>query len=154
MQTSKVVAALEIRRVPFQTLVDEGWALFKKHCEELTEEPFEPHLERYQRGDERGVLICLGAYVEESLIGYSISGIFRHGHYNQIHVTNDSLYIHPDFRRGIGLSLIRATEKHATDMGTDCMIWCAMAGSELDLILSKRRCCEHLTNNYKRNLNG
>ncbi len=153
-ETLTIASDVEIVPVTLNVLVGDGYHLFQQHCEELEAKEFEPDLERYQHLEQQRVLLCMGAYLKDFMVGYSTTVLYRHGHHDTIIATSDSLYVDPGFRRGVGLSLIRQTEKHARECGVDCMVWSAKPGSSLDLILSSRRNCHHHENHYKIDFDG
>jgi len=136
------ISNLEIRSVSFIDLWSDGQHLFEDHCQELEDSrvAFLPDNNRYLALDDLDMLIALGAYVDGHMIGYSVSVIYRHGHFDEILATNDSLYVDPAYRRGpIGWKLILSTEKSAQECGVSRMLWTAKCNSNLEMLLDKRR---------------
>ena len=136
------ISSLDIRSVSFLDLWSDGQHLFEDHCRELEDSrvAFLPDNNRYLSLDDLDMLITLGAYIDGHMIGYSVSVIYRHGHFDEILATNDSLYVDPSYRRGpIGWKLILSTEKSAQECGVSRMLWTAKCNSNLDMLLSKRR---------------
>jgi len=153
-ETLTTTSSLEIILINFEVLMADGQHLFQQHCQELDNKDFEPELTRYEIIESKNSLICLGVYLGQQMVGYSTTVLFRHGHHDTLMAGSDSIYILPKFRKGIGLQLIRQTEKHAQEAGVDCIVWSAKPGSSLDLILSARRDYEHAETHYQRKLNG
>jgi len=136
------IKSLEIRSISFLELWTDGHDLFQAHHEELEDNkfPFLPDQNRYLSLDELDMLIVMGAYIEDYMIGYSVSVIYRHGHFDEILATNDSLYLDPNYRRGpLGWKLILSTEKAAEECGVHRMIWTAKCHSTLENLLQRRR---------------
>lgn len=136
------MAHLEIRSLTFSDLWAEGQHLFDDHCQELEDGrvAFLPDKHRYDTLDELDTLIVLGAYVDFNIVGYSVSVIYRHGHFDEVLATNDSLYVDPMYRNSqIGWKLILSTEKSAEESGVSRMLWTAKCGSNLELLLNRRR---------------
>ena len=136
------ISSLDIRSVSFLDLWSDGQHLFENHFQELEDSraAFLPDKNRYLALDDLEMLIVLGAYVDEHMIGYSVSVIYRHGHCDEILATNDSLYVDPDYRRGpLGWKLILSTEKSAQECGVSRMLWTAKCNSNLETLLQRRR---------------
>jgi predicted GNAT superfamily acetyltransferase len=136
------ISSLDIRSISFLELWSNGHHLFEDHCKELEDDrvTFLPDQNRYLALDDLDMLIVLGAYVDEHMVGYSVSVIYRHGHFDEILATNDSLYVDPDYRRGsLGWKLILSTEKSAQECGVSRMLWTAKCNSNLEILLQKRR---------------
>jgi len=153
-ETLTPISDLEVVPITLEVLIGDGYHLFEQHCTELEGEDFAPDLERYEQLQKQRTLLCIGAYVGNNMVGYSTTVLYRHGHHDTIIASNDSLYIDPNYRRGLGLHLIRQTEKHAHECGVDCMVWSAKPGSHLDLILARRRNCDLSENHYRVNFDG
>lgn len=153
-ETLTKASDLEIVVVTFDVLMADGRHLFQRHCQELDNKDFEPEPERYKVMEDKCSLICLGVYSGQKMVGYSTTVLFRHGHHHTLMAGSDSIYILPEFRRGVGLQLIRQTEKHAQEAGVDCMVWSAKPGSTLDLILAARRGYQHSESHYQRDFHG
>ena len=154
IETPTTTSEFEIVPVTFEVLLGDGYHLFQQHCEELEEVQFEPDLARYEQLQKQRTLLCIGVYLDNYMLGYSTTILYRHGHHDTLIAQNDSLYIEPHFRKGAGLSLIRQTEKHAQECGVDCMVWSAKPGSSLDLILAARRNCYLSEHHYRVSFDG
>lgn len=153
IETLTAKSNIEVRKIDFDTLLLDGFKLFDQHCVEVEGRMFEPDLPRYAYLESKGMMLTLGAYCDNQMVGYSTCLFYRHGHHNTLMAVNDSLYVIPNFGKGVGMLLIRQTEKHTKKFGVDCMLWSAKPGSVLDLILSARRICNHETNNYRVDFN-
>lgn len=145
---------VEVVPITLEVLIGDGYHLFQQHCQELEGKPFAIDLERYEVLQKKRTLLCMGAYVGNAMVGYSTTVLLRHGHHDTLIASNDSLYVDPSFRRGLGLQLIRQTEKHAQECGVDCMVWSAKPGSDLDLILAARRNCDLSEHHYRISFDG
>jgi len=153
-ETLTTTSDLEIAPITLEVLIQDGYYLFEQHCQELDGKEFALDLDRYKVLEHKQSLMCIGVYLNKHMIGYSTTILYRHGHHDTIIASSDSLYIDPNFRRGVGLKLMRQTEKHAQECGVDCMVWSAKPGSTMDLILAARRNCQLAENHYKITFDG
>lgn len=147
------ISSLDIRPISFLELWSDGHCLFEDHYLELeaSREAFLPDKNRYLALDDLDMLIVLGAYVDDHMVGYSVSVIYRHGHVREIIATNDSLYMDPNYRDGpLGWKLILSTEKSAEECGVHRMLWTAKCNSNLEFLLQKRR--EHVSSVFCKEL--
>lgn len=106
-----------------------------KHLMELS-----PDWPAYRGLDERGMLLCIGAWDDEDrLVGYSVTMIMQHVHYSGLTVgQNDVLFLLAEHRHnGLGLQLILLTEQLAAARGARLMLWHAKQGTDLDIALSR-----------------
>jgi len=153
-ETPTKTSDLEIAPITLEVLIADGYHLFEQHCQELDGKEFALDFARYEVLQKQRTLMCLGAYLDTHMIGYSTTVLYRHGHHDTLIASNDSLYVDPNFRKGAGLELIRQTEKHAQECGVDCMVWAAKPESSLDLILAARRNCKLSEHHYRVNFHG
>jgi GNAT superfamily N-acetyltransferase len=89
--------------------------------------------------EDKGFLISLGAFIDNSLIGYSISAFVPDMHdRSKLLCINDAIFILEDYRNGsIGIKLIKETETLAKARGAYALIWHAKVGTALDKLLPK-----------------
>ncbi len=152
--TPTTASKREIVPVTLEVLIGDGYHLFQSHSQEIDGKDFAADLDRYENLQSQNMLLCIGAYINNYMVGYSTTIVYRHGHHDTLIATNDSVYVDPNFRRHIGMSLIRQTEKHAQECGVDCMVWAAKPGSSFDLILAARRNCKLSQHHYKISFDG
>lgn len=118
-------------------------AMAAAHHDELAAEfhghTFDPDLERYQRLEAAGALVCVGAFQDGELIGYSFNALSTHTHYRTVLVAhNDLLYLQPEHRRGaVGLHLMRATRDALQARGVRHLLWYAKPETSLDRLLQR-----------------
>lgn len=99
-----------------------------------------PDIERYQAIEDAGALLALFAYDGDEIIGYSVTVVSAHLHYINLGMAqNDVLYLLPRYRgaSGVGIRLIRETERVARTLGADLMVWHAKDKSSLADILPR-----------------
>lgn len=124
-------------------------AMAHAHHDELSASfhghPFDPDLERYQRLEDLGVLVCLGAWDGDKLVGYSFNVLSTHSHYRTVLCAhNDLLYLEPDYRKGThGLQLMRATREALKARGVSHVLWYAKPNTVLDKLLRTTECHVH-----------
>lgn len=131
--------------IPFNFFehLDELKVLFTPHWEEIASNKHSRTLnvdyEYYKQLDDLGALLCIGAFKDNAIVGYSINAIVKDAHdCTKIICNNDALYVKPEFRTGsIGIKLIKETEKLAKERNCYGVIWHAKPGSPLDHLLEK-----------------
>lgn len=108
---------------------DELCALFQDHWDEVALNKqvmvLKPDMIRYKSMYEQGMLLVLGAWNDDNLVGYSVNFVMQHLHYADLRIcSNDLLFVSKDLRKGrVGLRLIRATEAAAKEAGAKLMLW-------------------------------
>lgn len=119
-------------------------ALFEQHYKEVALHKdvmqLDPRWNNYYALEEQGVLLVLGAFADQVLVGYSVSFFAEHLHHQQLLVChNDLLFVEPSHRRGrLGLRLIHATEEAARQRGSRLILWQAKPSTALDTLLLRR----------------
>ena len=121
-------------------------ALGLDHYEELVGEKdtvkFDPHLDRYTQLESMNLLVTLGAYQDDELVGYSVNILAPHmdsqhllcGH-------NTMLFLAKDHRKGsLGVKLIKATSAECRRRGAGYMLWRAKPDTKLHALLSRLGC--------------
>jgi LmbE family N-acetylglucosaminyl deacetylase len=136
---------ITIREIVASEHIDAAWGLLEMHREELAthkdEMVLKPRRDRYEALEAAGVMLSLGLFKDDELIGYSINIIDRNLHYADLTVCqNDLLYVHPDHRARHGVRLILATESYAlnlADVNPMLMLWHAKQGTPFANLLPR-----------------
>jgi GNAT superfamily N-acetyltransferase len=108
---------VEIRLSDVDEMRQRAGQLFKEHWEEIALNKgvmkLSPNWRAYYELEERGVLVCLAALIDEELVGYAASFVYQHLHYSALTVIqNDVLFVAEEHRKsGLGRRLIRRTEQ-------------------------------------------
>lgn len=130
-------------------VIQANGALAHAHHDELSASfhghEFDPDLDRYQRLEDLGVLVCLGAYDGDELVGYSFNVLSTHSHYRTVLCAhNDLLYLKLQHRTGHnGLALMRATRDALKARGVSHVLWYAKPDTALDKLLRTTKCHVH-----------
>lgn len=108
--------------------------------------PFALDIPTYQRMEQTGLLLAIGAFHGEEVIGYSSAVVAPHPYNpNVICCNTDALYVRPAYRNGATVyKLVTATRQAAKQRGANLMIWHTRAGTKFGKALEKRgyRCAE------------
>lgn len=137
------MATLTLREITVSELFAQAGELFQKHYEEIAHNrklmQLNPDAECYQLLEERGIAFCVGAFVDDVLVGYSLNLVTSHLHYSDLLVgQNDALFVDPEHRRSrIGLELIDESERIAKSRGAKMMLWHAKDKTTLNSLLPK-----------------
>lgn len=129
------LSAYEFFEVALPLLVD--------HREELATDKekmiLKPDHETYLRMDDLGLLMVIGAYRGDNLVGYSVNIVTKNLHYSDLKTCqNDVLFLAESERKGsAGLRLIRETQRQALDWGAEIMLWHAKPGTNLDQLMPR-----------------
>lgn len=126
---------------------DEGYRLIapllQRHYEEIGKFKdiweVDPELEAYQVMEAKGRLLALVAFLDNEVVGYSITFLAFNLHYKGTMIAqNDLLYVVPE-RRGssLGLRLMRETITHAKQRGAKLMQWHSKLDTSLNTLLPK-----------------
>lgn len=136
--------AVDIRPLSVAELSLAAGDLIHAHWEEVARMKdimvLDPDWPRYEILERQGVLLSLGVYVDEKLVGYSLGLVIENLHYrNLTYYQNDVLYLSPVHRRSrLGLALIDATETAAATRGARYIAWHAKPGTALERLLPTR----------------
>lgn len=139
----------EIRPIAIAELSLVAGDLFEAHWQEIAREKdlmvLDPDWPRYEALERNGVLLALGAYEDEKLVGYSVGLITPHLHYRALtFYQNDVLFVSPAARHSrLGVRLIEETEAAAQARGAEWFAWHAKKGSTLDRLLDRRGYAVH-----------
>ncbi|WP_300379619.1 hypothetical protein [Henriciella sp.] len=123
--------------------LDMAMPLLAEHREELATDKalmvLKPDRERYEALDDLGMLLVIGAFRGEELVGYSANIISPNLHYSDLTMCqNDVLFVRKADRKGpLGLKLIRETEKRGKARGAQIMLWHAKPGTSLDKLMPR-----------------
>jgi predicted GNAT superfamily acetyltransferase len=95
----------------------------------------------FQTLEDSGILLSLGAFHDDILIGYSINFITRDTHdCTKLICINDVIFIQKNYRdTGFGLKLIRQTEKEAKKLNCTFVKWHVKPNTNLDMVLEKMK---------------
>lgn len=131
----------EIRHIPSR-IACLSPLLVRAHYEEVSSaaRPLAVDWLKYQSLESAGLLVGLGAFADDELVGYSATIVDRHIHYDLVTAYNAALFVHPDHRATpLGLKLMRATKDAARERGANLMLWHAKPDSQLNTLLTRKR---------------
>jgi predicted GNAT superfamily acetyltransferase len=142
-----------IREIEIADWLDRAAELYCDHAAELAEfpelnpeeHPPEPLAPVYVEMSRLGLLVALGAFRGEELVGYCVAFLSKHPHYRDLVVAQcDVLYVSPTARGATGLRLKAHMERIAIQRGAAVMLWTARPGSDLQAVLNAQgyRCQE------------
>lgn len=119
--------------------------LFQAHHDEMSahqDAKVEPNVALYRAAAAQGRLLCLVAWKEFDVVGYSVSFLANGVHHSGVRfMTNDAIYVKPDARKGrLGYRLFVATLVHARAMGVRTMVWRSKPDTRWDEALPKLGC--------------
>lgn len=100
----------------------------------------EPNVAMIDHLQQLGVLFVLGAFADDTLVGYSSAMISPHTYNPAIVCCNsDALFVRKPWRASsIGARLKNATERVAAERGANRMLWHTRAGTPFAEMLLKR----------------
>jgi predicted GNAT superfamily acetyltransferase len=137
MRITETTIADKIEHVP--GLLEAHWheSARNKHLMVL-----KPDVPRYRALEAAGALLSLVAYVDETIVGYSVNIVSPHLHYADLLCAhNDVLFVAEEYRKSpLGLKLIRDTERACKARGVHLMLWHAKEDTTLANILPKLGC--------------
>jgi hypothetical protein len=115
---------IKYQQESFDTVIDDIQGLLELHKNELCmfgeDIELNPNWSKYKELDKIGILNIITMRKNGILIGYYISIIFRHLHYNFTISCNDILYIVKKYR-GHAMTFFRFIQKHLEDRGVKVM---------------------------------
>lgn len=97
---------------------------FSAHCAEVGADPgrftLSPDYAMFRALQDSGNLAVITARDDGRLVGYHVSLVRRHMHYDSLTAYTDIFYIAPPYRKGmIGVKLFKAAEDVLTAMGVE-----------------------------------
>lgn len=115
---------IKYQQESFNSIINEIQDLLELHKEELCmfgeDIELSPSWSKYKELDEIGILNIITMRKDDQLIGYYISIIFRHLHYNFTISCNDILYIVKQYR-GHAVAFFRFIQKYLKSKGVKVM---------------------------------
>lgn len=121
-------------------VIQANGALAHAHRSEFASEfegrAWNPDLQRYQLLEDAGLIVAVGAYDGDELVGYSINVLSVHLHYQLPMGRNDVLYLAPAYRQGHnGNALMDATRDALQRRGAAFAVWSAKPDTPLHKLL-------------------
>lgn len=120
--------SLSYQRESYFAIQDEVKSLLMDHWEELASHKdkikLNPDFTTYEMLDSTGTLGVYTARSEGKLVGYFSIIAKKHPHYQDHYfATNDLIYLHPDYRKGMaGYKLIKFVEDDLKRMGVSVLL--------------------------------
>lgn len=109
------------------SLFEENW---QENVRPLGIDRLELNAPFYESLERSGMLIILAAYLNETMVGYSVNMLMPHPHFTQITVCrNDVFFVGAAWRARAPMLLLRATEAAAALRGATRVAWTAKIGS-------------------------
>lgn len=135
--------AIQVRPVSLQEWREAGDGLFRLHYDEVARNKrvmvLDPDWPKYEALAAAGMLVILGAFDGDALVGYSASFLATHPHYRGLLIgQNDALFVLKERRAGrVGVELIRETERVCMEHGARLMLWHAKQGTTLERLMPR-----------------
>lgn len=139
---------------PFENLKD-LLPLLKQNWKE-SGNPFdfvpEHAMKTYDTMSSKSILLCVGAYIRDHLVGYCVSTIYPHPLNNGVKVCNvDGLYVNPELRCGTAAARLMESTRNLAKVHEATMIhWHAPAGTGFAKALESRH--TPISNYYREEL--
>jgi predicted GNAT superfamily acetyltransferase len=133
----------EIRLSNVDEMLANASQLFSEHWEEVALNKqvmvLKPDEHKYRSLEANNMLLILGAFEGDQVVGYSVNVVMNHAHYADLVVcNNDLLFVTEGKRNGrLGVQLIRETEKVAKERGARLMLWHAKPSTPLEKIMPR-----------------
>lgn len=127
----------EVRISGAEELLARAEGLFAEHWQEIALSKhlmvLKPDSARYMAMEQAGMLLALGLWRGDELVGYSVNFIMQHLHYADLCVaSNDLVFVAAQHRNSrAGLMLIRETERHCKERGVQMLTWHAKQDTPL-----------------------
>lgn len=134
---------MDIRPITVTEFMERGEPLLREHWAEVERRRdvlrLQPNMPAYRNLEQMGALLSLGAYVDDTLVGYAVTIVTLHLHdANLIYASNDVLYVAPAHRDGMaGGRLMVETERRAKDRGARLIFWSVKPGTAMYEILKR-----------------
>lgn len=95
-------------------------------------------MELYKQLESTGAIHIIGAYLDETLIGFIVVLTSVLPHYSALAATTESFFVAKEHRHtGAGLKLLREAERHAKDCKACGLLISAPIGGSLAAVLEK-----------------
>jgi len=116
-----------LQHEPFAQCIDEGQRLLQAHYKEIAwrqdKIPLAIDREAYLRMDMEGKLMIFTARDSGRLVGYAAWFVNKHPHYKTTqYAVNDVIYVDPESRGGLGIRLIKFSEKSLRETGVSVVV--------------------------------
>lgn len=132
---------IEVREASLTQNIDNMMALMQENWEETGFDfPFNPHVDRFKALEAAGLLIAIGAFDGDKVVGYSLASVGPHD-FNPLTImcTSVALFVPKRLRKStVGARLMLVTERVARERGATRMLWHTRADTRLGESLSKR----------------
>lgn len=117
-------------------LLREHWLELAKNKDLMV---LKPDVALYEAMEQAGVILALGAFDGDTLVGYSVNLVSKHLHYADLsYAQNDVLFLAKSHRQGrTGYRLIQATEQAAKARGVQMLVWHAKQNTPLETLLPR-----------------
>ena len=131
--------------------------LLKLHWEEVALNKnfihLNPDWDQYKEAERAGQLQIFTARDDEKLVGYFVTTTSRSLHYkDHIFATNDVIYLHPDYRKGLaGWHLLKTAEKYLKQDGVSLLFVNTKIHKPFDVLLT-RLGYNHIENVFSKRL--
>lgn len=125
------------------TIITSIESLMYEHFNEVSKSKLTLNVnwELYKTLQEKSILIALGAFEDDLLVGYAALVVTEPPHYmgHKIAVS-DTIFVHKNFRKSThGLKLISIAEKLAKERGALEVHWYSKPDSNLDKLFEKKK---------------
>lgn len=134
---------IQIQTLPVSYFEENCNDLFKEHYDEIALNKsvmkLSPDWTKYYALEQSNMLLCLGAFMGDECVGYSINFLMSHLHYKDLlYMQNDLLFVAEEHRKSrVGLLLIQETEVQAKEYGAKMMLWHAKENTSLSVIMQR-----------------
>lgn len=94
-------------------------------------------IEAYRQMEAAGMLYLIGAFDDDTLVGFLVLVVTSMPHFGSLAATVESFFVSSHARKGgTGLRLLRSAESLACSLGVPAMFTHAPVGSRLDTVLA------------------
>lgn len=131
-------ASVPVREVNIAEYFDQALPLMRRNWAETGMGfEFAPARENYERAQALGLVVALGAFVGEELVGYTSGVLTGHPFNPEVLVcSTDTLYVLPEHRGGMHAGrLILTMERIARERGARYVFWHVRAGTPIAQVM-------------------
>lgn len=132
---------IQVRESRIADYIDKTSELMQANWDETGFDfPLNLNKEMYVRFEQMGILVVIGAFDGDEVVGYSIASVLPHPYNPEIACCNsDCLFLRKDYRHtNAGARLVLETERVAKQRGAHRMLWHARGDTEFVDVLLKR----------------